>query len=108
MSERDPFDVELEQLRAEKANFHMAYRMAIDEETKRLEVQIAGLKALMPLYDELLIRCAIAESERNELVMAVACKFPNETRFQTALRYIREREAKKVAPSSAKMGGIPV
>lgn len=30
--------------------------------------------------------------EHNKLIMAVACKFQNETRFETALRYISERE----------------
>lgn len=43
-----------------------------------------------------------ASGERDaysELIYAVASKFPGETRHQTALRYIREREAS--APSSA-------
>jgi hypothetical protein len=31
----------------------------------------------------------------NELIMAVCSKYPNETRHQTALRYIREREELK-------------
>ena len=30
-----------------------------------------------------------------ELIMAVGTKFPNETRHETALRYIRERETSK-------------
>lgn len=47
------------------------------------------------------IRQAIAETREenkqvlekyNELIMAVAQKWPNETRHETALRYIRERE----------------
>ena len=33
----------------------------------------------------------------NELIMAVVCKFPDETRHQTALRYIQERENQEVA-----------
>lgn len=33
-----------------------------------------------------------------ELLYAVACKFPNETRHETALRYIRERESRQIAP----------
>lgn len=32
------------------------------------------------------------EAKYNELIMAVARKFPNETRHQTALRYINEAE----------------
>ena len=37
----------------------------------------------------------------NELIMAVVCKFPDETRHQTALRYITERESQEVAPAKA-------
>lgn len=29
----------------------------------------------------------------SELIMAVACKFPNETRHETALRYIQQAES---------------
>ena len=32
----------------------------------------------------------------NELIMGVARKFPNETRHQTALRYILQAEAQKL------------
>ncbi len=31
-----------------------------------------------------------------ELLHAVACKFPNESRHETALRYIKEREADRI------------
>lgn len=31
----------------------------------------------------------------NELIMAVASKFPNETRHETALRYIKKAEEQK-------------
>ncbi len=37
----------------------------------------------------------------NELMMAVVCKFSNESRHQTALRYIQERENQEVAPAKA-------
>jgi len=36
----------------------------------------------------------------NELIMAVAQKFDGETRHETALRYIREREASTVGGPS--------
>ena len=36
----------------------------------------------------------------NELLMAVACKFPDESRHETALRYIRERESTPVWDSA--------
>jgi len=50
-----------------------------------------------------------AEVERlrgmyNELIMAVAQKFDGETRHETALRYIREREASQVQAGSAQGG----
>jgi len=42
----------------------------------------------------------------NELIMAVACKFPGETRHQTALRYIMERESREVCgPHTAQSSG---
>lgn len=36
--------------------------------------------------------CVDVKEKYNELLMAVARKFPNETRHETALRYIREAE----------------
>ena len=38
----------------------------------------------------------------NELIMEVAQKFPGETRHETALRYIRERESKDRGSESCK------
>lgn len=43
-------------------------------------------------WDFLLSNLEQVEKERDALIMAVATKFPNETRFETALRYINERE----------------
>lgn len=37
------------------------------------------------------------ESAYNELIMAVARKYPDESRHQTALRYIRDRESTTVS-----------
>jgi hypothetical protein len=37
-------------------------------------------------------RIAELEKKYNELIMAVSLKFPNETRHDTALRFIRERD----------------
>lgn len=39
----------------------------------------------------------------NELLFAVCCKFPDETRHQTALRYIRERENREVGGPSREL-----
>jgi hypothetical protein len=40
------------------------------------------------------------DAKYQELLYAVACKYPGESRHETALRYIRERESREVAPSS--------
>ena len=48
---------------------------------------------------------AIAKAHRedyHELIMAISSKFPNETRHQTALRYIMEREAASSVAGSSK------
>lgn len=45
------------------------------------------------------------ESKYNELIMAVACKFPDETRHETALRYIKNAEAPAVAVLGQSMKG---
>lgn len=42
------------------------------------------------------------EEKYNELIMAVASKFENESRHETALRYIREREEHRGGPECAK------
>jgi hypothetical protein len=41
-----------------------------------------------------------ARALHQQLMFAVACKFDGESRHETALRYIREREAIEVAPVS--------
>jgi len=38
----------------------------------------------------------ILNKKLNELIMAVESKYPNESRHETALRYIRERESKSL------------
>jgi hypothetical protein len=44
---------------------------------------------------QLAIEQSIIISKYNELIMTVASKFPNETRHETALRYINEAERRK-------------
>ncbi len=53
----------------------------------RLRVERAAAKAA------LLAAIEQRESQYNELIMAVARKFPGETRHQTALRYIQNAES---------------
>lgn len=50
-------------------------------------------------------RAALIGQAYSELVMAVARKFPDETRHQTALRYIRETEARANEPGEPKRPG---
>ena len=42
----------------------------------------------------------------HELIMVVSEKYPNETRHQTALRYITEHEARQHESSEAKREGV--
>lgn len=46
-------------------------------------------------------RHAELERKYNELIMAVGNKYPGETRHQTALRYIQERESATEGPCNA-------
>lgn len=46
-------------------------------------------------------RISILEKNYYELIYAVGSKFPNETRHETALRYIRERELASNEPAEA-------
>ncbi len=53
----------------------------------------------MNIQEEIDMKCELGrlyeiEDKYNELLYAVARKFPNETRHQTALRYIKDIEAK--------------
>ena len=45
------------------------------------------------------LRAEKAESQYEELIYAVGMKYQNETRHETALRYIREREIIKNEPA---------
>lgn len=56
-----------------------------------------------PLNGQLLsaAAAAVAGQAYSELLMAVERKFPGESRHQTALRYIREAEARANEPSKA-------
>ena len=60
----------------------------------------------MPLFEnqeveQLKQRIRELESKYNELLMAVQKKHPEETRHQTALRYIQQREAACHGPCQA-------
>lgn len=55
----------------------------------KFEVELAKLAAAPQPTDD---RVRELEAKYNELIMAVARKFPNETRHDTAVRYIRNAE----------------
>jgi hypothetical protein len=55
-------------------------------EDKMLKDRIRNLEAVAEKYQELLYQ--------------VACKFPNETRHETALRYLRQAETPNVSATS--------
>ena len=46
----------------------------------------------IPIEPLVMLKIAEVEEKYNELIMAVAKKFTNETRHETALRYIKEAE----------------
>jgi hypothetical protein len=60
---------ELALLRAERADFHMRYRMDCDADTKRLENELAALRAA---YVHAMSKMTQAQSERDEALDALA------------------------------------
>ncbi len=49
--------------------------------------------------DALQARVAELEEQYGELIFAVATKYPDETRHQTALRYIQQAENREASPA---------
>jgi hypothetical protein len=58
----------------------------------RNEMELKKLESRFESMTRLIAEMAEIESKYMELLYAVASKFPGESRHQTALRYIRERE----------------
>ena len=71
-----------------------AYALAITEINIR-EAETVSLKADL----------AAARAQYNELIMAVAQKRPNESRHETALRYIRKAEQNSLGDTGSKQAG---
>ncbi|MDQ3273777.1 MAG: hypothetical protein M3Q39_01775, partial [Actinomycetota bacterium] len=68
------------------------------EEIARLQAlceQLTGEKFSDRVHAALQSRAKVAEDHYSELLLAVANKYPGESRHETALRYIREREMPK-------------
>ena len=66
----------------QRARESAKFEAALGEWTKRAFDNLASIKLLE-------VRIAELEQKYNELVMAVSLKFPNETRHETALKFIR-------------------
>lgn len=60
-------------------------KLKLEDTQKKMREQGENLLKWMDSHDRL-------EEKYNELLMSVGTKYPNETRHQTALRYIREAE----------------
>lgn len=73
--------------------------MTIDE--KEFPHAAVIIKLTEQMEQEAYHRGLRASVEYSELIMAVARKFPGETRHQTALRYIREAESRSELCSEA-------
>lgn len=67
------------------------------ERIKEIQVRFPGYQT-EDYVKWLEIELAQAEAGRDELIMAVSSKHNGETRFETALRYIREREQQTLGP----------
>lgn len=82
-------------LRWKRAWVNVAQILALCDENAALEKsldELHGAKFSDRCYNALKSRVEAAEAAHNELIMAVVRKWPDETRHQTALRYIREVE----------------
>ena len=58
-----------------------------------------ALKRVESERDALQARVAELEEQYGELIFAVATKYPDETRHQTALRYIQQAENREASPA---------
>lgn len=69
---------------------------AYDKQFERVDIPSRDAVSVSRYFIE--IERELAEAKRNymELIMAVGNVYPNETRHQTALRYIKERETPSV------------
>jgi len=78
-----------------------------DREEYTITARDVGFKAVSPGLCRL-IENRLGETRKlyDELLFMVSDKFPEETRHQTALRYLREREQRSGGPDSAKAGEV--
>ena len=73
--------------------------------THEYELELVAPKIMCkPLYTALPQRKPLTDELYNELFFSVGKKYPNETRHQTALRYIRQAEMPSSEPAKAAHG----
>ena len=88
------------------------YKARCIEDVRKIEAALAGLPVRDGFYEEIWrdfislqsgdVKLLCRDVERyQELIYAVGKKYPNETRHETALRYIRQAEQVSNAPASA-------
>ena len=71
-------------------------------EALRKEYGVAGVTVLPDVDADFVVQ---SMHERNQLIMQVSHKYPEETRFETALRYLQERENATNGPASGSCEG---
>jgi uncharacterized Zn-binding protein involved in type VI secretion len=79
----------------------LAYQKAAAEVNRLRASAVAVETAVREHIAGLAVELARVKGERDALVMAVARKYPGETRYETALRYINEREQADPLAASA-------
>jgi len=62
---------------------------ALDLLISQNDIVLSGYEATLKQADK---QIAALTAKYNELIMAVSCKWPHETRHETALRYIQEKD----------------
>lgn len=100
------FDIELERIKLaeytrgyeqrkeEYSNLHTMHVLRVTELQKEIdELKANRAETLVRQGDSQPMLRTDIEEKYNELIMAVAKKFTNETRHETALRYIKEAES---------------
>ena len=75
----------------------------LEKENQQLTEEIEALNLLVQnikeMADDLDNENQRLKGLYTDLIMQVACKFPNESRHETAKRYIIERENREIAPA---------
>jgi isochorismate hydrolase len=84
------------------SNYNDTSKLPVCDKHRHEIINHALREEVIPLTVGMKLEQAVEtlRKDYNELIMAVACKFKNETRHETALRYINERENRVCSVSS--------